>query len=130
MNRLEGLLRQLELDGSVHNFVFLGEAGCGKSEIAVNLALALAEITDPEYLIMDEISNGLDYETMLDLKKRLRGWSERKTILLTGHQFGFYNDLVDDVFLIRDRKLILVEEEFRNSEKTLEEIYDKEISHA
>ena len=26
----------------IHNFVFLGEAGCGKSEIAINLALSLA----------------------------------------------------------------------------------------
>ena len=29
-------------DGTKRNFVFLGEAGCGKSEIAVNLALRLA----------------------------------------------------------------------------------------
>ena len=28
--------------GECRGFVFLGEAGCGKSEIAVNLALALA----------------------------------------------------------------------------------------
>ena len=31
-------------DGSTHNFVFLGEAGCGKSEIAVNLALRLGAL--------------------------------------------------------------------------------------
>lgn len=29
-------------DPQAHNFVFLGEAGCGKSEIAINLALSLA----------------------------------------------------------------------------------------
>lgn len=34
------------LTGGKKNFVFLGEAGCGKSEIAVNLACALAERGD------------------------------------------------------------------------------------
>lgn len=33
-------------DETKHNFVFLGEAGCGKSEIAVNLAMRLAERGD------------------------------------------------------------------------------------
>lgn len=28
--------------GEAHNFVFIGEAGCGKSEISINLALSLA----------------------------------------------------------------------------------------
>ena len=28
--------------GDAHNFVFIGEAGCGKSEISINLALSLA----------------------------------------------------------------------------------------
>lgn len=32
-----------ELYPNVKNFVFIGEAGCGKSEIAINLALSLAE---------------------------------------------------------------------------------------
>ena len=35
------------------NYVFLGEAGCGKSEIAVNLALALAEQGDKEVHFFD-----------------------------------------------------------------------------
>ncbi len=91
------------------------------------LALALARIRDPEVLIMDEISNGLDYETMTELKKKLRRWSEQKTVLLTGHQFGFYNGLVDDVYRIRDRKLELVREDFRNTADTLEEVYEKSI---
>ena len=35
-------LRGLGLDGAWHNFVFLGEAGSGKSEIAISFARALA----------------------------------------------------------------------------------------
>ena len=37
------LLRSLGLDGAWHNFVFLGEAGSGKSEIAISFAKALAK---------------------------------------------------------------------------------------
>ena len=33
-----------ELLGQQKNVVFLGEAGCGKSEIAMNLACALAKL--------------------------------------------------------------------------------------
>ena len=40
------LLHSLGLDGAWHNFVFLGEAGSGKSEIAISFARALAQ-TDP-----------------------------------------------------------------------------------
>lgn len=38
-----GLLQGLGLDGPWHNFVFLGEAGSGKSEIAISFAKALAK---------------------------------------------------------------------------------------
>ena len=43
MSGTTDLLHSLGLDGAWHNFVFLGEAGCGKSEIAISFAKALAE---------------------------------------------------------------------------------------
>lgn len=46
MNGTSDLLRGLGLDGTWHNFVFLGEAGSGKSEIAISFAKALAK-TEP-----------------------------------------------------------------------------------
>ena len=42
MDATVDLLRSLGLDGAWHNFVFLGEAGSGKSEIAISFAKALA----------------------------------------------------------------------------------------
>lgn len=36
-----GCVDPLTLAGDKHNFVFIGEAGCGKSEIAINFALSL-----------------------------------------------------------------------------------------
>lgn len=43
MSGAADLLHSLGLDGAWHNFVFLGEAGCGKSEISISFARALAK---------------------------------------------------------------------------------------
>lgn len=84
------------------------------------LALILAELLDPDILIMDEISNGLDFDTMLELKEHLKLLSANRTIILTGHQFAFYENLYDDLYLIRDGILEKFEGE---DKKTLEEVY-------
>ena len=91
------------------------------------LALYLVDILKPEILIMDEISNGLDYEMMKSLKKHIKQLSENRMIILTGHQFGFYNGLVDDVFILKDKKLVLFDKDLSESDKSLEEIYDEEL---
>lgn len=88
------------------------------------LALVLAKILDPAVLIMDEISNGLDFDTMQELQKELKKMSKDKTILLTGHQFGFYEKIYDDLFLIKDGVIIKSEHE---DKKTLEEVYCEEL---
>ena len=49
------------------------------------------------------------------------------TILLTGHHLEFYNEVVKDVFLIKDKRIVPVED-FQNMRKGLEEIYDQELS--
>jgi len=67
------------------------------------LALCLVDILEPTYLIMDEISNGLDYETMRFLKKRIIEWKVNKTILVTGHQFEFYNDIIDELLIFKGK---------------------------
>ena len=89
------------------------------------LALALVEILQPKYLFMDEISNGLDFDMMKELKDDIKRWAETMTIFLTGHQFSFYNELVDSLFAFKDKQIVLLEENFSSCGKTLEEIYDK-----
>ncbi|MDT8719645.1 ATP-binding cassette domain-containing protein [Clostridium sp. 19966] len=91
------------------------------------LALALVEILEPRYLIMDEISNGLDYEMIRSLKKTIKSWASNMTIILTGHQFSFYNEMIDDLFVFKDRKILLLKKDFCDSGAKLEDIYDEEI---
>ncbi len=91
------------------------------------LALALVEILEPDYLIMDEISNGLDYDTIRFLKQQIKKWSTKTTILLTGHQFDFYNEIIDDIFIFKNNKIIYLDTKNTNGKINLEEIYDKEL---
>lgn len=91
------------------------------------LALALVEILQPKYLFMDEISNGLDFDMMKELKDDIKRWAETMTIFLTGHQFSFYNELVDSLFAFKDKQIVLLEENFSSCGETLEEIYGKRM---
>ncbi len=86
--------------------------------------LIVVSILRPKLLIMDEVSNGLDYETMLILKEKIKLWARSSTILLTGHQFEFYRDIVDRVFVVAKQKIHRIEE---LSHLTLEEIYEETV---
>lgn len=93
------------------------------------LGIILMEILKPEYIILDEISNGLDYESLKDLKKNIKHLSSDSTILMTGHQFDFYNDLVDDLYLFKGGA-ISREDNYEKGMKKLEEVYDEKLYKA
>ena len=63
------------------------------------LMLALADLLRPKYLLMDEISNGLDADMMDELAAHLNSMKQHCTIILTGHQFGFYEKVAEHVFV-------------------------------
>ena len=91
------------------------------------LALILVDLLKPKYLVMDEISNGLDYESVCELKEQIKKWSDNMTIILTGHQFGFYNDIVDDIYIVKDKTIVPHITDFQNKKESLEELYDEEL---
>jgi len=71
--------------GNHANFVFFGEAGCGKSEIAVNLALALAAKGDKPVRFFD-----------LDMTKPLfRSRDAAETLRAAGVEFRFEAQFMD-----------------------------------
>lgn len=71
-------------DAAIRNHVFLGEAGCGKSEIAINLALKLRESED-EVHFFD-----------LDMTKPLfRSRDKAETLREQGLQFHFEEQFMD-----------------------------------
>lgn len=93
------------------------------------LSLILVEILEPQIVVMDEVSNGLDYETMVYLKKYIRKLAKSATIVLMGHQFEFYNDLIEEMVVIKKSSMKTLEKDFQNSGHQLEEIYEEELYH-
>jgi ABC-type multidrug transport system ATPase subunit len=92
------------------------------------LNLALVALRQPKYLVMDEVSNGLDYESLLKFHDIIASWAECMTIILTGHQFNFYNGLVDDVYIYEDKEIKLYKQDLdKTNLRELEDIYNAEI---
>lgn len=91
------------------------------------LALALLDITQPKYILMDEISNGLDVDMMSFLAKRIEELKKDRTIILTGHQFSFYQHVADNVFIKKHETLIQVEYDKEN-QINLENIYNEKLN--
>lgn len=88
------------------------------------LALIIVEILKPAYLFMDEISNGLDFESVKTLQKDIKDLSKTTCVILTGHHFEFYEKIVDDVYVIQDHTITKIPFN-RNNNDSLEKIYNE-----
>ena len=86
--------------------------------------LIILEILKPKIIIMDEVSNGLDYETMVLLKERFLELSKNSLIIMTGHQFEFYKNIINRVYVIHDTTIERIE---MDNNMSLEEIYEKTV---
>ncbi|EMJ66135.1 MULTISPECIES: ABC transporter ATP-binding protein [Leptospira] len=70
------------------------------------VALAGTLIQDPEYIILDEPSSGLDPIQIAELKELIRTLGKNKTILLSSHILQEVEDLCDHVLVLSEGKLI------------------------
>src|SRR5918999_1666905 len=71
------------------------------------LGVAAALLKDPELLILDEPTNGLDPAGMRDMRALIRGLGERgHTVLLSSHLLGEVEELCDRVGVISGGRLI------------------------
>lgn len=86
------------------------------------LILSLAMMTKPKLLILDEPTNGLDPQAIIDLRKKLLDIrNEGTSILLSSHQLSEVDKLVDRIIFIKDGQLI--------AHKTIEQLHQKHISY-
>ncbi|MBC1559988.1 ATP-binding cassette domain-containing protein [Listeria booriae] len=99
----------------------IGSYSLGQKKI---ISIFIALFTKPEMLILDEVSNGLDYETAKQVKNLLISCKEKMLILVCGHQFDFYNQILDEVFVINDMQLIHVDV---NKYTDLESVYEQYV---
>jgi len=66
------------------------------------LALATALLGDPQVLVLDEPTNGLDPEGILWLRNFLRSYAreQRRTVLVSSHLLNEVEQLIDQVVII------------------------------
>jgi len=71
------------------------------------LALAAALLKDPELLILDEPTNGLDPEGIAEMRGLIRGLGTgRRTVLLSSHLMSEVEQICDRVGVIRQGQLV------------------------
>jgi len=100
--RVERALELVELEGAAKRAVKGYSTGMRQ-----RLALAAALLGDPDVLILDEPTNGLDPEGMRWLRTFLRAQAEHgRTVLVSSHVLAEVEQTVDDVLIMSEGKLL------------------------
>jgi ABC-2 type transport system ATP-binding protein len=95
-SRIEDVLDLVELTGAADRRI--GGLSLGMRQ---RLALATALLTDPEVLILDEPTNGLDPEGVRWLRNLLRGLAAEGTaVLVSSHMLAEVAQTVDQVVIV------------------------------
>ncbi|MHC5902743.1 ATP-binding cassette domain-containing protein [Streptomyces sp. S6] len=74
----------------------------GQRKKLYTAALLLAR---PGYVVLDELANGLDYDSLQWLRSALTRLKEDCVLIASGHQFDFYDRVADDVFALSENGL-------------------------
>lgn len=70
------------------------------------VGLAAAMIHDPEVLILDEPTTGLDPNQIIEIRKLIQDFAKEKTVLLSSHIMQEVKALCSRVIIINDGKII------------------------
>jgi len=70
------------------------------------VGLAQAIIHDPEILILDEPTTGLDPNQISEIRELINTWRKEKTILISTHIMQEVDAVADDVILINEGKVV------------------------
>ncbi|MCL3776705.1 MULTISPECIES: ATP-binding cassette domain-containing protein [unclassified Actinomyces] len=98
---IDPLLEQVGLAGAGRT-----RAGAFSTGMRTRLALAMALLTDPEVLILDEPQNGLDPQGVIELRDLLRALARSgRTVIVSSHQLGEMARMADDVGVLNRGRL-------------------------
>lgn len=99
-SRVDTVLEQVELTERSED-KFLSYSMGMKQRLGVAAAL----LKDPELLILDEPTNGLDPQGMTEMRKLIRNLGQgERTVLLSSHLLGEVEQICDRVGVIKDGK--------------------------
>jgi len=91
------------------------------------VGLAQALIHDPEVLILDEPTTGLDPNQLVEIRKLIKDVGKNKTIILSTHIMQEVEAICDRVIIINNGNLVADDtlENLKKDGGTLEEIFRK-----
>ena len=69
------------------------------------VGFAQALLHDPAILILDEPTDGLDPEQIVEFKRTIKGLAEGRTILLSSHNLAQVEDFCDHVVILKEGKV-------------------------
>jgi ABC-type multidrug transport system ATPase subunit len=100
--RVEEVLETVELTGRAGDKVRKYSLG-----MTQQLGVAAALLKDPELLILDEPTNGLDPRGMADVRELVRKVSRgERTVLLSSHLLGEVEQICERVGIVREGRMI------------------------
>jgi ABC-type multidrug transport system ATPase subunit len=100
--RIDGVLREVDLSAR-------GEDRFGAYSLGMKqrLGIAAALLKDPELLILDEPTNGMDPAGMAEMRNFIRGLTQAgRTVLLSSHLMGEVEQTCDRVGVISKGRLV------------------------
>jgi ABC-type multidrug transport system ATPase subunit len=101
-SRIEPALEQVDLAGRADD-----KYGTYSQGMKQRLGVAAALFKDPELLILDEPTNGLDPAGMAEMRTLIRSLGQgQRTVLLSSHMLGEVEQICDRVGVIRGGQLV------------------------
>ncbi len=99
--RVDFLVETLELQSHLYTPLSLLSKGFRQ-----RAALAATLIHDPEIIILDEPTTGLDPNQIISIRSFIKGLSKEKTIILSTHILKEVEDVCDRVIIINKGKIV------------------------
>jgi ABC-2 type transport system ATP-binding protein len=100
-NRIGEVLEMLDLEKMSRRLI--GHLSLGYRQ---RVGLAQALLHDPEVLILDEPTRGLDPKQILEIRKLIKALSGQRTIILSTHILPEVSSTCDDVIIIDQGKVV------------------------
>jgi ABC-2 type transport system ATP-binding protein len=118
-SKIEEVIEQTGLTPEAHKKI--GQLSKGYRQ---RVGLAAALLHDPEVLILDEPTTGLDPNQLIEIRKMIRDIGKEKTILLSTHIMKEVEAVCDRVIIINKGKLVADKklEELREAEEQIIEV--------
>jgi len=118
-SKIEAVIEQTGLTPEAHKKI--GQLSKGYRQ---RVGLAAALLHDPEVLILDEPTTGLDPNQLIEIRKLIREIGKEKTILLSTHIMKEVEAVCDRVIIINKGQLVADKrlEELREAEEQIIEV--------